>query len=231
MRVLYHHRTRGEHVEGVHIRGITGALRELGHEVEVLSFPGADPEREPAATDTAATPPRRGLLPRLVTRLPGVLFELAELAWNGVTWWRVGRRLRRSRPDFIYERYALFLFATVWLARRRGVPVILEINDSAVVERVRPLHLRGLASRIERWTLAHATGLVHISSRFRATLEAAHGPLAPGVVSPNAVDGRFDPSASTATRCARRAACRDGWSAAMSACSRTGMASPASCAR
>lgn len=195
MKVLFHHRTRGEHVEGVHIRGVVGALRALGHEVEVLSFPGADPEREPAAAAAAAeAPPRRGLLPRLVTRLPGVLFELAELAWNAVTWWRVGRRLRRARPDFIYERYALFLFATVWLARRRGVPVILEINDSAVVERVRPLHLRGLARRIERWTLANATGLVHISSRFKATLEAAHGPLAPGVVSPNAVDGRFDPA-------------------------------------
>ncbi len=193
MKVLFHHRTRGEHVEGVHIRGVVGALRELGHEVEVLSFPGADPEREPGAAAPQA-PPRRGLLPRLVTRLPGVLFELAELAWNAVTWWRVAGRLRRARPDFIYERYALFLFATVWLARRRGVPVILEINDSAVVERVRPLYLKRLACRIERWTLANATGLVHISSRFKATLEAAHGALAPGVVSPNAVDGRFDPS-------------------------------------
>ena len=31
MRILYHHRTRGRHVEGVHIRGIVYALRELGH--------------------------------------------------------------------------------------------------------------------------------------------------------------------------------------------------------
>ena len=58
MRILYHHRTRGRHVEGVHIRGIVHALRSLGHEVSVLSFPGADPEHEHAASASAAAPSR-----------------------------------------------------------------------------------------------------------------------------------------------------------------------------
>lgn len=190
MRILYHHRTRGRHVEGVHIRGVVGGLRELGHDVEVLSFPGADPEHEPPPGAEAAG---RGRLATLVTRLPGVVFELAELGYNLVTWWRVGRRLRAARPDLIYERYALFLFVTVWLARRRRIPVVLEINDSAVVERVRPLFLRTLARRIERWCLTRADGLVFISTRFRDLLTAEYGALAPSVVSPNAVDGRFDP--------------------------------------
>src|SRR5690606_41708318 len=67
MKALYHHRTQGRRVEGVHIRGVANALRELGCEVRVLSFPGADPEVEPgtghAATTTAATkapPPADG---------------------------------------------------------------------------------------------------------------------------------------------------------------------------
>ncbi|MGH8156944.1 MAG: glycosyltransferase family 4 protein [Rhodanobacter sp.] len=190
MRILYHHRTRGRHVEGVHIRGIVHALRELGHEVTVMSFPGADPEHEPAAQAGSG----RGRLAGAIARLPGVLFEILELGYNLVTLLRMGGAIRRLRPQLIYERYSLFLFASVWLARRRGIPLVLEINDSALVERVRPLRLRWLARRIEGWCLRNCTGLVFISTYFLAQAEAAYGAIAPSVISPNAADlARFDP--------------------------------------
>lgn len=193
MRILYHHRTRGRDVEGVHIRGVVGALRGLGHEVAVMSFPGADPEQEQA--HGAAQRGGRGRLGALVSRMPGVLFEALELGYNLVTLVRMRRAFARFRPQLVYERYSLFLFATVWLARRRGIPVVLEINDSALVERVRPLWLKPLARRIERWCLRRATGLVFISSYFREQAEAAYGVIAPAVVSPNAADlARFDPA-------------------------------------
>ena len=193
MRILYHHRTRGRDVEGVHIRGVVGALRALGHEVRVMSFPGADPEQEPVAG--AARPQGRSRLGAAVSRMPGVLFEVLELGYNLVVLARMRRAFARFRPQLIYERYSLFLCATVWLARRRGIPVILEINDSALVERVRPLWLKSLARRMERWCLRRATGLVFISSWFRQQAEAAYGDLAPSVVSPNAADlARFDPA-------------------------------------
>ncbi|KRF02134.1 group 1 family glycosyl transferase [Frateuria sp. Soil773] len=192
MRVLYHHRTRGRQVEGVHIRGIVHALRELGHEVRVMSFPGADPEREPAAPGQAAAGSR---LAGLLARLPGVLFEAFELGYNLLTLLRVGAAIRRWRPQLIYERYSLFLFATVWLARRHGIPLVLEINDSALVERVRPLHLKRLARRIEGWCLRRCTGLVFISGHFRDQARDAYGQIAPSVVSPNAADlVQFDPA-------------------------------------
>ncbi|HRN61945.1 MAG TPA: glycosyltransferase family 4 protein [Luteimonas sp.] len=199
MKILYHHRTRGRHVEGVHIRGVVGALRERGHVVRVLSFPGADPEAEPGLAAPAGGPQAdggngRGWLASLVTRLPGVVFEFAELAYNLVTWWRIRAEIARSRPDFIYERYSLFLFMTIRMARHRGIPIILEINDSALVERVRPLYLKALSRRIERWCLTRATGLVFISTYFRDLLTEHYGQLPPGVVSPNAVDARFDPT-------------------------------------
>ncbi|GAB3786453.1 glycosyltransferase family 4 protein [Dyella agri] len=193
MRILYHHRTRGRDVEGVHIRGVVGGLRQLGHEVAVMSFPGADPEQE--QTHGAAKPKRRGHLGALVSRMPGVLFEVLELGYNLVTLVRMRRAFARFKPQLIYERYSLFLFATLWLARRHGIPVILEINDSALVERVRPLWLKSLARRIEGWCLRQATGLVFISSYFQQQARAAYGDIAPSVVSPNAADlARFDPS-------------------------------------
>jgi glycosyltransferase involved in cell wall biosynthesis len=197
--ILYHHRTRGRHVEGVHIRGIVNALRELGHSVSVMSFPGADPEREheaPAASvgGTAASAGTSGLA-SLVPRLPGVVFEIFELLYNLVTFVRMSRAWRAAPPRLVYERYSLFLFATVWMARRRGIPIVLEINDSALVERVRPLTMRGLARRVERWCFRHATGLVFISTYFRDKAAEAYGDIAPSVISPNAVDlPSFDPS-------------------------------------
>ncbi|WP_218926938.1 hypothetical protein, partial [Bacillus sp. AFS088145] len=84
------------------------------HEVSVISFPGADPEREPALAATTG----HGRLHGLIARMPGVLFELLELAYNLVTLALLSSAIRRLRPQLIYERYSLFLFATVWLARR-----------------------------------------------------------------------------------------------------------------
>jgi len=191
MKIIYHHRTQGRHVEGVHIRGIVHALRELGHQVTVISFPGADPEHEPVVQASG----KRGRLGSLIARLPGVLFEVMELGYNLVTLLRLSRAIRRLRPQLIYERYSLFLFATVWLARRHQIPLVLEINDSALVQRVRPLRLKALARRIEAWCLRRATGLVFISNYFRDHAQGAYGDIAPSVISPNAANlNRFDPT-------------------------------------
>lgn len=185
-KVLYHHRTQGKAVEGVHIRGVTDALRAEGVTVDVISLPGADPYASPGAmSPTRQARPWMGL----VTRLPEPMFELVELAYNLVAGWRVAAWLRRNPDvDFVYERYSLFMYATVWLARRRGVPVILEVNDSAIVERVRPLALRRLAMAIERRVFRDADGLVFVSSVFRDRARAAHPGMAPAIVTPNAAD-------------------------------------------
>lgn len=193
--VLYHHRTRGRSVEGVHIRSITAALRELGFRVDILSLPGADPE----APDAPVSAQPQGLVSRLLSalasRAPEWLFELSELLYNLVAWWRLRARLQRDDPAWIYERYSLFLFAGVWLARRRGVPIVLEVNDSAVMPRVRPLLMRALAQRIEKWVFNHCDGLVFVSSAFRDQVLAAHGSLSRTIISPNAADiSRFDPA-------------------------------------
>lgn len=194
MRILYHHRTQGRQVEGVHIRGIVGALRELGHTVDILSFPGADPEREPPVTPATGDAPRKRSIVALMAHAPGIAFEFLELGYNLVTRWRVGRYIARQRPQLVYERYALFLGVTVWLCRRRGIPIVLEINDSALMSRVRPLHMQRIAQRIEAWCFRNATGLVFISSWFQQQITAAYGNVAPSVVSPNAADlARFDP--------------------------------------
>lgn len=185
-RVLYHHRTQGKAVEGVHIRSITDALRAEGVAVDIISLPGADPYASPKAMSPTS---QAKWWMKLVTKLPEPLFELAELGYNLVAGWRILTYLR-ANPDvsFIYERYSLYMFAAVFIARRRKLPIILEVNDSTIVERVRPLYFLKLATLIERWVFAKASGLVFVSSIFRDRALAEHKSLVPSIVTPNAAN-------------------------------------------
>lgn len=190
MKFLYHHRTQGHQVEAIHIGGIVNGLGELGHDVELVSFPGIRLETRARKGDGIPS-----LMSQVARRLPPGAFTLLEIAYNAFTLVRLGLRLLLRRPDAIYERYSLFLFATVLLARILRIPIVLEINDSALVERVRPLRFSRLARAIERWCFRKATGLVFISHRFLQMARDNYGAIAPAVVSPNAVDtGIFDPS-------------------------------------
>lgn len=185
-RMLYHHRTQGKAVEGVHIRGITDAMRAAGVPVDVMSLPGADPYASPKAM----SPTRQATwFMRLVAALPESLFELAELAYNVVAGARLLAYIRRH-PDltFIYERYSLFMFVTVLISRIKGIPLILEVNDSAAVDRVRPLFFKRLAMAIERWVFNRSDGLVFVSSVFRDRALRTHGTLAPTIIAPNAAN-------------------------------------------
>lgn len=185
-RVLYHHRTQGKAVEGVHIRGITDALRKEGVAVDVISLPGADPYASPKAM-SPTTQARPWM--RWVSKMPEPLFELAEVAYNAIAGWRLLAWLRKHPDtDFIYERYSLFMFAGVLVGRLRKLPVILEVNDSAAVHRVRPLFFQSLAMAIERWVFRKASGLVFVSGVFRDRAIAAHATIAPAIVTPNAAN-------------------------------------------
>src|ERR1043165_134322 len=83
MRILYHHRTQGRGAEGNHIVSIVGALRALGHHVDVLSPPGVDPF-DPASTipvDKAKTQTRgwSSVWKLMSRKLPNWVFEIAQL--------------------------------------------------------------------------------------------------------------------------------------------------------
>jgi glycosyltransferase involved in cell wall biosynthesis len=185
-RVLYHHRTQGKAVEGVHIRGITDALRAEGVPVDVMSLPGADPYSSPAAMSPTTQATR---LMKSVAKFPEPLFELTELAYNAVAGWRILRYLWAHQDvKLIYERYSLYMFVTLVIARAKGIPIVFEVNDSAIVERVRPLFFRSLASAIERFIFKKADGLVFVSQIFRDRTTAEYGSIAPSIVTPNAAN-------------------------------------------
>ena len=196
MKILYHHRTRGRGAEGVHIRGVVKGLRQLGHHVQILSLPGAAPEDEEKMSAPIPKKPKKasfgarllGFVNELTKYMPEIAFEMCELLFNVIAWRRLRKIVYKEKVDFIYERYSLFMFISVWWARRHCVPIILEVNDSCQVDRVRPLCFKSLACRVEKMVFRNADGLVFISTRFKKIIELAYGDIAPSVVSPNAVD-------------------------------------------
>lgn len=145
MKILYHHRTASKDGQAVHIEEMIHALRALGHEV-IVSAPGGAEEQEFGASS--------GWVQRIRAHLPKVLYELLELAYSIPAYRRLASLAKAHTPDVIYERYNLYLMSGVWLHRRLGLPMLLEVNAPLAEERSKygGLAFPGLARRVEAWT-------------------------------------------------------------------------------
>ncbi len=183
MRILYTHRTQGVGAEGAHVLGMYEAFAELGHEVRMDCLPGCNPaeRKAPAAVPgtvngEAISKPKPSLIQRvywfIAEHCPETVFELFELAYNVPLFVRLGIQYLRFRPELIYERYALNTFAPTLLCKLTGCKHVLEVNDSVVIERSRPLALKGIAAACEGFCLAGARISITITERFRALLSA-----------------------------------------------------------
>lgn len=192
MKIIYHHRTRGKGAEGAHIRGIVNALINMKHDVRILSLK----DTEISYNEYTSSGEHKNqssfyllrILVDLTKNMPEPLFEIFELLHNLLAWIKFRNSMKYDQTDLIYERYSLFMWAGVWLAKRRGVPIILEINDSVLVSRVRNLYFKRLAKVIEQWVFQNATGLVFISAYFQKQAHSEYSQLAQSIVSPNAAD-------------------------------------------
>ena len=165
LNVLYHHRTQGRGVEGVHILAVADGLQSRGHFVSILSPPGAHPVVE---TTQAKTP--NTVWAMVSSGMPQFMFELLELVYNVVGGWRMLKYLRANTVDVLYERYALFLFVGVAVCGLKGIPVVLEVNDSAFVSRVRPVYSRRLARWVESWVFKKSDALITVTEAFKRIL-------------------------------------------------------------
>lgn len=152
MKILYHHRTASKDGQAVHIEEMVAALRQLGHEVRIVA---------PAVSQEGEMGGRVGWVHKLKDTLPKAFYELLELAYSLVAYRQLKAAAAEFKPDFIYERYNLFLLAGSLLKRRLGIPLLLEVNSPLVYERSQ--HSGGLAlTRLARW----AEGMVWRSADY-----------------------------------------------------------------
>src|SRR5688572_1818193 len=128
MRIVYHHRTRSTDAQRIHILEIIKAFETLGHEVEIVSLIHPEANQEDAKRD-AEDPAWK----KLARKVPWSS-ELMQVGYNLVGIPMLAARMISKRADFIYERYSLFTFAGVFVARLFGIPIILEVNGPGAVE-------------------------------------------------------------------------------------------------
>jgi glycosyltransferase involved in cell wall biosynthesis len=181
MKILYHHRTRSKDGQAVHIDEMIHALRQLGHEVIVVAPPGAD---------DIAFGSDAGAVAWLKRVLPKFTYELMELAYSVVAYRQLAKAVEQHKPDCLYERYNLFLPAGIWLKRKYGLPMLLEVNSPIFEERARydGLSLLRLARWSQRYTWRAADYVLPVSSVL-ARIVASYG-VAPEriVVIPNGIN-------------------------------------------
>ncbi len=146
-----------------HIREMIRGLRQEGHTV-TLAASNLDGDRRPDEDFATVALPRpsskmigsdgRGLL---ASRTARPILEAAAQA---------------ARPEVIYERLSLYFTAGEWLARRIGLPRILEVNSLLAEEQHTRLHFPKAAGRLERQLILHAEGVAAISETMRQRLIA-----------------------------------------------------------
>jgi len=145
VRILVHHRIASRDGQAVHLEELIDAMRAEGHEVAIVgpsfgnvSFGGA-----------------RGFVELIKRLLPASLYEMLEFGYNIPAYFRLARAIR---PDFIYERFNLFLFAGIWAKKRFRLPLLLEVNGPLFEERAKNdgLALHGFARYCQRklWNAA-----------------------------------------------------------------------------
>ena len=168
---------QGRYVGGAaaHTTGVINGLEDCGLDVGV--FAPQRPDRINAATTVVA--PRR---------IHGFVGWLTVTAYGE----EIVRAAERRRADFVYQRYALGSYAGIDLARRLGVPLVLEFNGSEVwAERNwgrGKLPLSERLVRLEDANVRAATLVVVVSEILKEQVLEMGIPERRILVNPNGVD-------------------------------------------
>ena len=169
MRIIYHHRTRATDAQRIHIREMILAFRALGHQVEEVAL--VDTE---TAVDDAARDAGEALWKRLAKRIP-FAYDFLQLLYNLIGIPFLAAKVIGRKVDLIYERYSLFNFSGVAVARLFRVPIVLEVNSPFALEQKRDGHIRSfpLAQWTERVICNSATLVVAVSGPLKRILAEA----------------------------------------------------------
>ena len=171
----------------VHVRELTRALQQLGHEVLVVCGRLGGPRPDGFDVPLVELPPedpRRDVGDRGV-RAAAYVSSLPARALPV---------LREFAPDAIYERYALNGTAGLTLAQELRIPLVLEVNAPIVDEEEahRGLACSDAARAVERQIVRGAARVVAVSSELKRWLVGLGVEAGRVTVVANAVDpGRF----------------------------------------
>lgn len=180
----------------VHVREMVAALVLQGHDVRVFTpNPGSG---NPLDALLCQIEPSDRAVPMkwLAARIGGhgnrAARELRELFYNLAFYRQARTQFRLWRPDVIFERYSLFNLSGIALARRLGIPHLLEVNAPLRIERGRTkgLTFEPFARMVERTVFGTSDRVLVVSTALRDYVVGRGAHLANTLVLPNAVDAR-----------------------------------------
>ena len=126
MKILFHHRIASRDGQAVHMEELIAALTAQGHQTVLVG---------PAGLSQTGFGGSNPLIDRIKRAIPAAMFELLEVIYSVKAFFRLRAAVRVHRPDIIYERFSLFLFAGAWVRRLTGLPLLLEVNAPLYEER------------------------------------------------------------------------------------------------
>lgn len=156
MKILYHHRLGSKDGQYVHVTEIVNSLRKQGHEVIMV---------EPKMLKHNAFGGETPIVAMLKKWLPQFIYELAEFSYSVIAFIKIMLAASKHKPDFIYERFSLYMIAGVVAKRLLGIPLILEINAPLYEERSEDLvvSLNKFARWTQYYTFKHADMLLPVT--------------------------------------------------------------------
>ena len=181
MKILYHHRVRSKDGQSVHIDEIITALNRLGHQVEVCA-PSSYEDEEFGGESKS--------LNLLKKSLPKVLYEVLELCYAVIDMYKLSIAVFRFKPDFIYERYNLFLPSGIWVKKIFSIPLLLEVNAPLYQERSQygGISLKSLAQWTEKYAWRNADHVFVVTEVLANYIRRINVPEKRITVTPNGVN-------------------------------------------
>jgi glycosyltransferase involved in cell wall biosynthesis len=179
----------------VHVREMIAAWHKAGHTVCVIS-PAMEPATHEAFFPLPAAAHHLQMfneLERLDTFLgmkTRIRQELRNLLYNLTLYETALPYLQSRQVDCIYERYSLFSYAGIRLARACGVPHILEVNAPLAYEqeKTRGLEMKELACQTECRIMRETDAVIVVSRRLQEFVATCGVPESHIHILPNAVD-------------------------------------------
>jgi glycosyltransferase involved in cell wall biosynthesis len=157
----------------VHVRELTNALVDAGHDVFIICAWAGDRGRlrtrarvynlEPDGVDATVW---SSLEQEPLIQDHHLERDLRSVLWNYWLLTRGAEIMEREQPDFLYERYALFGWGGLQLAQRYGLPLVLELNAPLCdqQEGYEKFTLTSTAAKLERRILSQAGAIIALTA-------------------------------------------------------------------
>jgi glycosyltransferase involved in cell wall biosynthesis len=203
----------------IHIRSMVTAWQRMGHQVTIFSpstteglahYQGIE-QLQTVPTPLPALFPEMAheldAVDQLLGRPSRVKQDLRNFWYNRTFYDAVAPHLQTGRYDFVYERYTLFHYAGIALAKAHRLPHVLEVNAPLCYEKEKMagLEMKGLAETLEQRIFTESDRVAVVSETLRDFVATRGVPAAQILLTPNGIDPEsFHAAPETAAQVRRR---------------------------